>query len=119
MNVKWYAAKFDEATWQLFSMIGITSDYIRDTDRGMAALKQSTSYISGVVAGETLVIRSKVIEVTNKTIRFLHIMYKTEDMREVASTELIGVHLDRSTRKSCPLPPGVKEKSIELFEIAT
>lgn len=29
MNVKWYAAKFDEATWQLFSMIGVPENLVR------------------------------------------------------------------------------------------
>lgn len=119
MNVKWYAAKFDEATWQLFSMIGITSSYISDNDRGMAALEQSTSYKLEVIAGEPLVIKSKVIDVKDKTIRFLHIMYKAETMQEAASSELVGVHLDRKTRKSCSLPAGIKKKSKELFEIAT
>ena len=119
MNVRWYAEKFDEATWQLFSMIGITSSYISDNNRGMAALEQSTSYKLEVIAGEPLVIKSKVIDVTDKTIRFLHIMYKAETMQEVASTEIVGVHLNRNTRKSCSLPAEVKRKSEELFELAT
>lgn len=25
MNVQWYAVKFDEATWQLFTIVGLTS----------------------------------------------------------------------------------------------
>ena len=119
MNVQWYAAKFDEATWQLFSMIGITSTYISENNRGMAALEQSTKYKLEVMAGEPLVIKSKVIEVKDKTIRFLHIMYAAETMHEVASSEFVAVHLDRNTRKSCMLPAGIKEKSVELFEIAT
>ena len=119
MNVRWYAEKFDEATWQLFSMIGITSSYISDNNRGMAALEQSTSYKLEVIAGEPLVIKSKVIDVTDKIIRFLHIMYKAETMQEVASTEIVGVHLNRNTRKSCSLPAEVKRKSEELFELAT
>lgn len=119
MNVQWYAAKFDEATWQLFSMIGITASYIRDNNRGMAALEQSTKYNLEVMAGEPLVIQSKVIEVKNKTIRFLHVMYATETMHEIASTEFVGIHLDRNTRKSCPLPTEIKKKSEALFGIAT
>jgi len=119
MNVQWYAEKFDEATWQLFSMIGITSGYINDNNRGMAALEQSTRYKLEVVAGEPLVIKSKVTDITDKTIRFLHIMYKVETMQEVASTEIVGVHLDRKTRKSCALPAEIRDKSEELFEITT
>src|SRR6201992_4505538 len=44
MNVMWYVGKFDEATWQLFSAIGITPDYLRTSGRGMAAVDQRISY---------------------------------------------------------------------------
>jgi hypothetical protein len=40
MNVMWYVGKFDEATWQLFSSIGITAEYLRAGDRGMVAVDQ-------------------------------------------------------------------------------
>ena len=30
MNVQWYTSKFDEATWHLFSAIGITSGYMSE-----------------------------------------------------------------------------------------
>ncbi len=60
MNVQWYTAKFDEATWHLFSAVGITNKYICDNQRGMAALEQITKYKSEVIAGDLLVIKSGV-----------------------------------------------------------
>ncbi|MFZ3065960.1 MAG: thioesterase family protein [Nitrospirota bacterium] len=119
MNVQWYASKFDEATWQLFSAIGITSEYIREQNKGMAALEQITKYKSEVRSGELLVVKSKVIETSKKTIKFLHIMYNVESKQEVANTELVGIHIDMKIRKSCPLPAGVVEKCSELFNITT
>ncbi len=44
MNVQWYSAKFDEATWQLFSAIGITSEYIQKENKGMAAAETSVRH---------------------------------------------------------------------------
>jgi len=119
MNVQWYASKFDEATWQLFSAIGITSEYMQKQNRGMAALEQTTKYKSEVRSGELLVVKSKVIETGEKVIKFLHIMYNAESMQEVANTELVGVHIDRKIRKSCSLPTFVAEKCNELFDITT
>ena len=119
MNVQWYAAKFDEATWHLFSAIGITSEYLREQNRGMAALEQTTKYKSEVRSGELLVVKSKVIEIGGKIIKFLHIMYNAESMQEVATTEIVAVHMDRGIRKSCPLPTSVIEEGIELFDITT
>lgn len=110
MNVQWYTAKFDEATWHLFSAVGITSTYIRENNRGMAALEQITKYTSEVSAGDLLVIKSQMLAVKEKTLRFLHIMYDAETGKEVASSELLGVHLDRVKRKGCALPSGILEK---------
>jgi acyl-CoA thioester hydrolase len=115
MNVQWYTSKFDQATWHLISTVGITNEYIRNNQRGMAALEQTTKYQSEVMAGDLLVIKSKILEVTEKTIRFLHIMYNTETEREVATSELLAVHLDREKRKSCAFPEDIKAKCEALI----
>ncbi len=108
MNVQWYTAKFDEATWHLFSAVGITNKYIQDDQRGMAALEQITKYKSEVTAGELLVIKSKILEVKDKTLRFFHVMFNAETEKEIATSELLGVHLDRTKRKSCIFPKKIK-----------
>lgn len=110
MNVQWYTAKFDEATWHLFSAVGITNQYIKEHQRGMAALEQITKYKSEITAGELLVIKSKILEVKDKTLRFLHVMYNAETEKEVATSELLTVHLDREKRKSCIFPQNIKAR---------
>lgn len=118
MNVQWYTSKFDEATWHLFSTVGITSDYIRENNRGMAALEQNTKYKSEVKTGDRLVVKSRFLEVKDKTIRFFHIMFNAETHSEVATTELVAVHLDRNERRACSLPEDIREKCKALIEDA-
>ncbi len=110
MNVQWYTSKFDEATWQLFSAVDITNKYIHDNQRGMAAVKQITNYKSEVISGDVLAIKSKIIEVKEKSIRFLHVMYDAKTGKEVATSELLGIHFDRVKRKSCVFPDNIKAK---------
>lgn len=62
MNVMWYTGKFDEATWHLFSHIGLTPSYLREHKRGMAGLQQETSYKQELFAGDLVVIRSEILE---------------------------------------------------------
>ena len=114
MNVRWYTAKFDEATWHLFSAVGITNRYIQDNQKGVAALEQHTKYKAEVVAGDLLVIKSKILEVTDKTLRFFHVMYNAETEKEVATSEFLGIHLDRLKRKSCVFPQNIKSKCEEF-----
>ncbi len=115
MNVQWYTARFDEATWHLMSRVGITVTYMDENDRGMAAVEQTTKYKAEVKSGDLLVIKSKLLEVKDKAVRFLHIMYNAETEQEVASSELVGVHIDTMTRKSCPFEPEMKEKCRSLM----
>jgi acyl-CoA thioester hydrolase len=116
MNVQWYASKFDEGSWHLLSFVGITNKYIHDNDRGMAALEQITKYKAEVMVGDLLVVKSKVLEVKDKTIRFIHTMYNAETGDEVATTELVTVHLDRKKRKGCSLPDDIRSRCEELIQ---
>ena len=87
MNVQWYTSKFDEGTWHLFSAVGITSDYIRKNNRGMAAVEQTTKYKAEAMSGDLLVVKSKILEVKDKTIRFIHMTHNSETGIELATSE--------------------------------
>ena len=52
MNVMWYVGKFDEATWHLFHAIGITPTFLRENNRGMAAVEQTIQYKRELLAGD-------------------------------------------------------------------
>ncbi len=115
MNVQWYTAKFDEATWHLMSTVGVTAAYIDATKKGMAAVEQITKYKAEVKSGDLLLIKSKFLELKDKAVRFLHIMYNAETGQEVATSELVGVHIDAIVRKSCSFPEDIKEKCTALL----
>ncbi len=44
MNVMWYVGKFDEATWNLMSHLGMSATLLREHHRGMAAIDQRLGY---------------------------------------------------------------------------
>lgn len=104
MNVMWYVGKFDEATWQFFSGIGLSPSLLRASNRGMAAVEQRILYKRELHAGDTVTIRTEVLDVRDKVIRFAHEMRRDEDGVVAATTVLTGVHLDTVSRRACPLP---------------
>lgn len=108
MNVMWYTAKFDEATWNLLAELGITRSYLEQQHRGMAAVQQNTSYKVELLAGDVVEVRSQILEVREKVIRFQHEMRNLQTGLIAAITELTGVHMDTNTRKSCPLPESIR-----------
>jgi len=111
MNVMWYVGKFDEATWNFFATVGLTSSYLRDENRGMVAVEQKITYRRELLAGDTLFVRSRFVEVREKVVRFVHEMRNAESRDTAAITELTGVHIDRTARRAVPLPEGVVERA--------
>lgn len=107
MNVMWYVGRFDEATWQVFAALGITPTYIRENDRGVVAVEQRISYKRELVPGDVITIRSGILEIKDKVIRFCHEMRNEETGEVAAVTVLTGIHIDRKARKSCPFPQDV------------
>jgi acyl-CoA thioester hydrolase len=110
LNVMHYMGKFDEATWSLFQELGITPSYIRELERGMAAVEQKIAYKAELLAGDAVEIRSRVLEAREKVIRFVHEMHNRETGAVAATCESVGVHIDRRARKSCPFPEDILAK---------
>ena len=115
MNVMWYTGKFDEANWNLFSMIGATGSYLRDSGRAVAAVEQRIQYRRELVPGDTVVIDSGILEMREKVFRFFHEMRHAESGDVAATSRVTGVHLDAATRKAAPFPPAIQDKAREFI----
>ena len=115
MNVASYVSKFDEASWNFFCALGLTPSYLRADRFGMAAVQQSLAYRQELFAGDVVEVRSRVLEIADKRIRFEHTMYNVERGEIAASTEITAVHLDKVAHKACPFPPAVRDKAQALL----
>jgi len=111
MNVMWYVGKFDEATWNFFSHLGLTPSFLRSQQRGMAAVEQRIAYLRELHAGDSVLVRSGALEVKDKTLRFVQEMRNVETGELAAVTVLVAVHIDTQQRKSCALPEQVAQKA--------
>ena len=114
MNVMWYVGKIDEATWALFARIGLTPSMLRTEGAGMAALEQNITYIRESIAGDVLEIKSHILEIRSKTVKFEHIMLDVETGETVATTQIVAVHLDTVARKGIALPQFVRDIAQEI-----
>ncbi len=119
MNVMWYVGKFDEATWNLFLLAGITPSYLREQHRGMAAVDQHIEYRRELKAGDVVVVRSEVLEIEGRKIRFRHEMRNEETGEVAAVTTVLGVHMDTRARKAYPFPAEVLARARELARSTT
>ncbi|WP_158669081.1 acyl-CoA thioesterase [Bradyrhizobium guangdongense] len=119
MNIMWYVGKFDEANWNLFARLGLTPSYLRSSGRGMAAVQQNIAYRRELLAGDMVEIRSHLLEIGDRSIRFRHDMTNAETGELAATCEITGVHMDRQLRKSAPFADAIREIVVKhLFEPA-
>jgi acyl-CoA thioester hydrolase len=111
MNVMWYVGKFDEATWNLAASLGMTSSYMREAGRGMAAVEQHISYRREALVGDVIVVRSAVLELKPKSIRFAHEMFRGDGGDHLSTMLVTGVHIDVQARRSVQFEPQIFAQS--------
>jgi acyl-CoA thioester hydrolase len=115
MNVMWYSGKFDEASWHLLAQLGLSRSFLREQNRGLAAVQQNITYKRELHAGDIVTIRSGILEMKEKVVRFFHEM-KNEETGEVSAvTVLTGVYMDAQARKACPFPEDILARVREMI----
>ena len=115
MNVVWYVSKFDEASWQFASMVGLNNSYFIKKHMGIAALQQNITYKSEMVAGSTVTVRSGVLEMKEKVMRIIHEMRNDTTGEVAALMVLTVVHFNTRKRKSCPFPKDIRRRGRKLI----
>ena len=113
MNIMWYVGKFDEANWNFIARLGLTPTYLRQSGRGMAAVQQNIAYKRELMAGDIVEIRSSLLEVGDKSVRFRHVLRNAETGEIAATCEITGVHMDRALRKSIAFAPDIRAAAAE------
>ena len=115
LNVMHYVGKFDEATWQLLAAVGLTPAAMKAAGTGMVAVEQTINYRRELLAGDVVSVHSRLLEVREKSVRFTHEMRNDASGEVAATTLLVGVHIDQTHRKSCPMPGEVRARALAMI----
>ena len=116
LNVAFYVAKFDEATWQLLNAIRLAPSRMRTEKIGMAGVEQHIEYKRELYAGDVVTVTSRVLEIRDKSVRFEHEMRNDETGELAARMVIVAVHLDTATRRARPFPADVRERAAAMIE---
>jgi acyl-CoA thioester hydrolase len=79
----------------------------------MAAVQQNISYKRELLAGDVVEVRSRLLEIREKSVRFAHEMRNAETGEVTATCEITGVHMDRRARKSTPFEPAIRNAAMK------
>ena len=114
MNVQFYTARFDEASWQFLAQLGLTPAFLKRNHRSAVAVEQRIQYKRELIAGSLVHITTELLSLGRTSIRFVHHMYDSETNEEVAASELVGVYFDVDIRAAAAIPPLVHRRAREL-----
>jgi acyl-CoA thioester hydrolase len=107
MNVRYYNAVFDKATWRMFADYGLNDAYFSQTENGVFALKQFIQYLAEVQSGETVAVYTRMLGLTDKRIHLMHFMANQDTNGLAATIESLITHANLKVRKAAPLPSGI------------
>lgn len=109
MNVRKYVEYFDDASFQVWSLIGAG---VREMEaRGVITVVASTKYdfVQEMNVGQMLVIKSGFTRVGTKSVTYMSKMYDADVGTLHAVNEAVEVFFDPETRKPAPMPEFFKE----------
>jgi acyl-CoA thioester hydrolase len=104
INVRAYGEFFEEACWQLYNKIGMSPSFLRQGKLHMAAVQQDISYLKELHAGDVIAVRSGMLEVKDKVVKFIHELRNEETGELCARSIFTVVCIDAVARRAAKLP---------------
>ncbi|WP_137389197.1 acyl-CoA thioesterase [Rhodoligotrophos defluvii] len=114
VNVRHYAAMFDDASFQLLGYLAGTGQET-ETGRGWADARFVMEYKRELSAGTLVTIRTQVTRIGRSSLTYRHEMSGTLDGALRAEAEVVTVRFDLSARAPTALEPEIRERAGALL----
>ena len=110
MNVRNYAAWFDDAAWHVLGMAGVSLAELRARGLGTVVATLTIDFHHEITAGQLALIRGAVTRVGTKSLGYELRLYEADSMTHCATEKVVEVCFDTRARKGVPLPEDVRTK---------
>ena len=110
MNVRQYAAFFDDASWHILSRAGVSLTDVRGRGLGSVVAALTIDFHHEVVAGQLIVITGEITRVGAKSLSYEMRLYEADSMTHCASQQTTEVCFDTTARRSAPWPEDIRVK---------
>lgn len=109
MNVRHYAPFFDDASYHLWTVLGISYRAMLET-HGIhcVSAQATTNFLQELVAGDLIRIEGAVARVGSKSVTFHLRMLHGDTGALHATYDLVEVFFDPKTRAATPMPPEIR-----------
>ena len=113
MNVRHYAAMFDDASFHLLGHVA-GAEGLKDTSRGWADVRSEVEYKHETKAGELITIHSRVVKTGRTSITFEQVMSGTLDGVIHAVNRTVSVRFDLTARAAVELDEAMRTRAEAL-----
>jgi acyl-CoA thioester hydrolase len=110
MNVRHYAACFDEAAWHIPRMAGLSLEAIRARGLGTVTATLTIDFHHEIRAGQLILVRGALARVGTKSFAHEMRLYEADSMTHCASQKAVEVCFDTAARTAVVLPEDIREK---------
>ena len=110
MNVAWYTRAFDLALDEVYGLLGLGPDYVRDEQASTFTLEQHVCFLSELREGETLEVTFQLLDHDSKRLHCFMTMYHAGEHRITATMEQLSMHVDMRARRATPFPETVRSR---------
>lgn len=108
MNVRWYAHHFDDASYQLWSLKGMSTKELSRRNLLNVVANTTTNFIKETRAGDLLVIKGGFTHVGNKSVRIVLEMVDADTDEVRANQTVVEVFFDAEKRCSTTIPDDIR-----------
>ena len=117
MNVRWYAHVFDDGSFQIWPLVGITNELMRELGVVTVVARTSTDFIREVRAGDMLKVETGFVRCGTKSAVHHQRLVNVETGVIHGRQEVTEVCFDLKTRTSVAMPDAFR-RLIEAAVVA-
>ena len=110
MNVRHYAAFFDDAGWHMLAKAGVSLDQLRAQGLGSVVASLTIDFHHEMTAGQLFMVTGAFTRIGAKSISSELRLYESESMTHCATQKTVEVCFDTTARASAPWPDRVRSK---------
>lgn len=115
MNIAYYTVVLDEALETFFVGLGIGEEYAREQRCSMFMLQNHTHFLNEIREGQPFSVFMQILGLDRKRFHAFISLKGNDGATDLATSEIIGMHVNLDSRKAAEFPPGAYDEMSALL----
>jgi len=108
LNVRYYAHFFDDASWVMWSVLGVPTSEFERLGVHTVVARTETDMLAELKVGTIVEVRSRVVRVGTKSVTYEQELVSVDTRTVHARQRAVEVFFDPASRASAPVPQSIR-----------